>query len=151
MSVEDFEKACILKDDVKVGPPPRGVNEFFLKWRGTLNKKEGYPERLMKPTPTDEKTARITFKAGEGGKMEAGFVLVEGGTEGGFIRFMKAEKIGDGKHRGPNDPSIEELWEQKKFVPPPPPPPPRLWPWTSPLPASIIEAPPVWAWDVLGK
>lgn len=84
---------------------------------------------------------------GDDGRMSSKFVLLENG----LVRFFRGVRIGDGKPLLPNDPIIEELWEEKKFKAPSPLPPPRLWPWNSALSTPKIEAPPVWAWDILGK
>lgn len=145
-SVEEFEKACILKDDVKAGLPPHGVHEWMIKWRGFFTDPDML-EKFNQPSPKDKITTSIIFRAGDDGKMSSSFILV-----GDFaLKFFKGVRIGDGKPRAPNDPTIEELWEEKNFKVPPPPEAPKLWPWKSPLPKPNIEAPPPWAWDVLGN
>jgi hypothetical protein len=34
IEVEDFEKACVLKNGEWVGPPPNGIQKWNLRWRG---------------------------------------------------------------------------------------------------------------------
>jgi hypothetical protein len=149
IEVEEFEEACILKDGVTAGPPPKGVDSWLIKWRGILDE-SGISKTVRRERgPTDEMTTSLTFKRGEEGKLVLDGVLVRGCIVDPFTGV----RISDTPPRGHNDLSIEELWDQKKYVPPPPPPPPvpKLWPWISPLPKPTIEAPPAWAWDVLGK
>jgi hypothetical protein len=147
IDVEEFEEACILKVGVAAGPPPKGVNQWLIKWRGIFDE-PGISNTVRRETgPKDEMTTSITFKRGGEGKLVLSGVLV-GGC---LVVPYTGVRIGETPPRGPNDPSIEELWDQKKYIPPPPPPVPKLWPWISPLPNPTIEAPPAWAWDVLGK
>jgi hypothetical protein len=143
IEVEEFEEACILKDGVTAGPPPKGVNTWLIKWRGILDESGILNTVRRERGPTDKITTDIAFKRGEEGKLVLDGVLVRGC----IVVPFTGVRISDTPPRGPNDPSIEELWDQKKYVPPAP----KLWPWILSLPKHTIEAPPAWAWDVLGK
>jgi hypothetical protein len=146
IEVEEFEEACILKNRVTAGPP-KGVNNWLIKWRGIFDEPE-IPKTVRRNRgPTDEMTTDTTFKRGEDEKLVLSGVLVRGCIVVPFIGV----RIGDTPPRGPNGPSAKELWNQKKYVPPAPPPAPKLWPWISPLRKPTVEAPPAWAGDVLGK
>lgn len=144
VSLQEFEKACILKDGVIAGPPPNGVSDWLFKWRGTTNPCEWDKYRTRELSPPEKMTSSISFQAGEDGRLAMRGVTAERNT---YV-FFKGVRIGDGTPRGPNDPSIATLWEQKQNVPPPP---PALWPWNSKLPKNPIEEPPPYAWDILGR
>jgi len=110
IDVEEFEQACILKAGVTAGPPPKGVNQWLIKWRGILDE-PGVPNSFKRERgPTDEMTTSITFKRGEEGKLVLSGVLV-GGC---LVVPYTGVRIGETSPRGRNDPSIEELWDSKK-------------------------------------
>jgi hypothetical protein len=142
LPVEEFEKACILEPGMVAGPSPHGVNDWIVKWRGVIKADDP-------PGPTDNSSADISFKMGEEGKLVLSGVLIKGYTSG-ILFFFEGVKTGDLDARGPNEPTLETLWEKQKFVPAGQPT-PKLWPWKSPMPSTCIESPPAWAWDVLGK
>lgn len=143
IKVEDFEKACILKEGVEAGPPPGNVNQWLMKWRGSLVKKY-LPDSMRKDEPRDNMTTSITFKCGEDGRLSLSGVLLEGC----IFRLFEGVRVGDGTPREPSAPKLEMLWNDKKFKEPRP---PALWPWRSPIPSECVESPPAWAWDVIGK
>jgi hypothetical protein len=105
IEVEEFEEACILKDGLTAGLPPKGVNNWLIKWRGILDE-TGNPKTFTRQRgPTDEMTTDITFKRGEEGNLVLSSVLVRGCT---VVPFTGV-RISDTPPKGPNDPSIEEL------------------------------------------
>lgn len=110
IDVEEFAEACILKDGVTAGPPPTGVNQWLVKWRGAYDDPELSKYVKRERGPTDVMTTSITFKRGEEGKLVLSGVLV-GSC---IIVPYKGVRIGETLPRGPNDPSIEELWVSKK-------------------------------------
>lgn len=145
-NVEKFEQRCILKEGVRAGPPPEGINSWLIKWRGTLvDKLEKYmPEKAKKDPKHDAFTTNFTVKRGEDDTLVLRGVIVEGC----IIRSFTGVRIGDEETRGASDPTIATLWKKNAWIPPPP---PKLWPWKSPIPNPCIQRPPEWAWDVLGK
>jgi len=143
ITAEEFVGACALKDDAQAGPSPNGINHWWIKWRGTLIDK-WLPESMRGDEPRDVMTTDISFKCGEDGKMSLSGVILAGCS----ICCFKGTRVGDVKPRGPEEPMLDALWEEKRFKEPPP---PANYPWKSPLPSECVEKPPVWAWDVLGK
>ncbi|KAL2066600.1 hypothetical protein VTL71DRAFT_2671 [Oculimacula yallundae] len=146
ITVDEFAEGCILGDGVKAGPSPDGVNKWMIKWRGSLTRMD-MPEEYRHVGIVDEMTTSCSFKVDDDGNLSFSGVIVEGGP----VRSFKGTRAADAKIRGLEEPSIEKLWEDKKYIDPSILSPPKLYPWTSPLPAECIEKPPAWAWDVLGK
>lgn len=133
-----FQRACVLEKGVKPGPPPDGVNQWAVKWRGPLDLPPDWATRednWTEESPDDFET-EITFKKGKGCLWyNARNVYFEGIRTG----VLPSPKQGI--------PTIEQLWEQRAFKEPPP---VIIYKWISPLPADPLERPPQWAWDVLG-
>lgn len=147
-SVKQFEKACILEEGVMAGPPPQGVNDWLIKWRGPLDlplpSSQAARESKTKDVITDEMTTNFTVRRGENGTLSLRGVMCNGVR----VNPFHGVRIGDAPPRADNAPTIETLWKQRAHKEPPP---PKLYEWKSPLPADPIQKPPKWAWDVLGK
>lgn len=135
ISVKDFEKACILEEGVNPGPPPHGVNEWYIKWRGPLD----FQYETENDRPTDDGTTSFSVRKGEDGTLTLNGVMCKGVN----VNFFSGVRTGD---HTPQTyvPKFEQLWRERAFKKP------RCYDWHSFLPDDLIHKPPKWAWDVLG-
>jgi len=138
-TVKEFEEACVLKEGIQAGPLPHGTNSWMIKWRGSLIEEDTKEERVV-----DDMTTNFTVKCGKDGKLKLSGIIMEGC----LLCFFTGIRAGDAKPRKANEPTLETLWEEKRWKEPPP---PKIYQWKSPLPTECVQSPPEWAWDVLGK
>jgi hypothetical protein len=101
VDMEDFEKACVLKRGVWVGPPPNGMQKWNLRWRG-VDRESGVVEGCC----CDQYQTDIEFEKGEDGKLTFKAVIV--------FRFqpmiLEGEKTGEVQPPGGSDMSISRQW-----------------------------------------
>jgi len=104
ISMKDFEKACVLKERVWVGPNPHGMQKWNLRWRGVMN------TGVVEDHCCDQYQSDIEFKKGDDGKLTLGAVFV--------FRFqpmvLRGVKTGEAKPPGGRDASVASQWLQYK-------------------------------------
>jgi hypothetical protein len=99
VSLNEFEKACILKKGEWVGPPPNGLQKWNLRWRGV---REGVVEGCC----SDEFQTNIEFSIGEDGRLTLEAVF----TYGFKPMALRGVKTGEGKPQRGNDPTVTNRW-----------------------------------------
>jgi hypothetical protein len=104
IDLEDFEKACVLRNGEWVGPSPTGVQKWNLRWRG-VDVDTGVVEGSGDQHQTD-----IEFKRGEDEKLTLSAVFV--------FRFQQVElrgvKASEAKPLPGNGPAVARTWLRYK-------------------------------------
>ena len=104
IDMADFEKACMLKNGLWVGPPPNGLQKWNLRWRG-VDLDTGVVEGSSDQYQTD-----IEFKKDGDGNLMLSAVFV--------FRFqpllLRGVKTGEAQPPRGNDTSVARQWLRYK-------------------------------------
>lgn len=105
VDIEDFEKACVLKKGVWVGPPPDGMQKWNLRWRGVdLNTGD------VEGCQSDQFQTDIEFGKGDDGNLTLTAVIVFRYQ----LMVLRGVKTGEVKPQGGNSVSIVRQWLRYK-------------------------------------